>query len=263
MTPASLVRDVVQARRRRGLVAAFDLDGTLAPIARRPEDARVPARVLGALQRLARRPDTTVGIISGRPIREVVGFFGPMWRDLWLGGVHGYERMAPGESVRSFWSAGEEDRARVLAAALAASAENLANLRIERKGPIVAVHLRGATPAARSRATAEIHRLVPKGWKTFAGRRVVEIRSGGGPTKADTVRWIRAARPGAAVLYAGDDATDEDAFREVGRDGFGVLVGGPAARRERGGRAGRTAARYRLAGPAAVGRLVERLARMT
>src|SRR5262249_35987602 len=66
------VSRVLAARRRGGLVAIFDLDGTLAPIAPTPTAARVPAAVRRALGRLARRGDTVVGVASGRPLAEVV-----------------------------------------------------------------------------------------------------------------------------------------------------------------------------------------------
>jgi trehalose 6-phosphate phosphatase len=90
---------------------------------------------------------------------------------------------------------------------------------------------------------------------------VIEFRPARCPTKGDAVRWIARQRPGAAVLYVGDDATDEDAFSALGAGDFGVLVDAERARRERPGGGRRTHARHRLTGPAAVARLIDQLVR--
>ena len=87
------VARVLAARRGRGLVAVFDVDGTLAPIAPTPADARVPPETRRALRRLARRRDTLVGIVSGRPIAQVARLVGP--------GFHHLAMAVPTAVVRS------------------------------------------------------------------------------------------------------------------------------------------------------------------
>jgi trehalose 6-phosphate phosphatase len=63
------------------------------------------------------------------------------------------------------------------------------------------------------------------------------------------VRWLteRSEFAGRTPVYVGDDATDEDAFRVIRRDGIGILVGPPR----------RSAARYCLPSPDHVRRLIE------
>src|SRR5262249_40057132 len=85
---------VLEARDRAGLVAIFDLDGTLAPIAPTPARARVSAAVRRGLHRLARKPDMVIGVVSGRPLKQVERLVGG--RDLWLAGLHGAVRRRPG-----------------------------------------------------------------------------------------------------------------------------------------------------------------------
>jgi trehalose-phosphatase len=259
--PADLAHRVIEAGRGRGLAAIFDLDGTLAPIARRPDFARVPTATLCALRKLAKRKDTTVGVVSGRPLHDVIGLLGPTRGKLWIAGIHGYEQQAPGESIQSLWSAAEEREARFQAASIEAKVAGIRGILIERKGPVVAVHVRAATPARRRRAATAARRGLLRGWRVVAGRRVIEIRPGQGPTKGDAVHWIASTRSDAVILYVGDDTTDEDAFIALGRMDFGVLVGGRSAHAERGAvRRSVTRAAWRLSGPAAVGRLIERLA---
>src|SRR5262245_31402692 len=93
---------LLEARRSGGLVAIFDLDGTLAPIAPTPAAARVSVAARRALRRLVGRADTTVGVVSGRPLAEVMRLVGR--RGFWLAGLHGAVRRPPGGGVRRVWS---------------------------------------------------------------------------------------------------------------------------------------------------------------
>src|SRR6185369_1392265 len=56
---------VLAARCRRGLVAVFDFDGTLVHIARTPDAVHAVPATAARLETLAKRPDTTVGVVSG------------------------------------------------------------------------------------------------------------------------------------------------------------------------------------------------------
>jgi trehalose 6-phosphate phosphatase len=253
------VARVLAARRGRGLVAVFDVDGTLAPIAPTPGDAHVPPPTRRALGRLARRRDTLVGIVSGRPIAQVARLVGP---GFWIAGLHGAVRRAPGGRVVRLWSDEVARTGALLARTLAASLRDVRGVVVEPKGPVVAVHVRAASPAGRARARNVVARSRPDRWTLLEGRRVLELRPDGLPGKGDAVQWIAAARPGAAILYAGDDATDEDAFRALRRDDFPVRVGGAVAHRERGRAGPGTAALFTLPDTTAVGGLVAALAEM-
>src|SRR5262249_16833535 len=95
------VAHVLEVRAARGLVAVFDVDGVLAPIAPTPDAARVPPATRRALRLLARRADTVVGIVSGRPLEQVdrlVGHGG-----FWRAGLHGAARRGPDDPVRLLW----------------------------------------------------------------------------------------------------------------------------------------------------------------
>src|SRR5689334_25415600 len=49
----------------------LDLDGTLAPIAARPEDVRPDPRRTSLLERLTVRLDGRLAVVSGRPLDEI------------------------------------------------------------------------------------------------------------------------------------------------------------------------------------------------
>src|SRR5262245_8288463 len=250
------VARVLAGRQAHGLVAVWDLDGTLAPIAPTPAEARVPPGVRQALRCLAHRPDTIVGVVSGRPLAQVERLVGRA--RLWLAGLHGGARRMPGGHVRHLWGPTVARRGARLAHGLAETLAGVPGVRIEPKGPVVAVHVRGADAAGRARARVAVQRARPMGWAVLEGRRVLELRPRVLPNKGDAVRWIASQRPGAGVPYLGDDATDEDGF---GAADFAVRVESRRARKERGGRAAYTRADWRVAGHAGVVRLIERLCR--
>ena len=81
----------------RGRVGLFlDIDGTLAPIADRPEDARVPTWVLSLLREL-REHCYPLAIVSGRTVaagRRLVPVDGAVYI-----GNHGLERYPDGRPV--------------------------------------------------------------------------------------------------------------------------------------------------------------------
>jgi trehalose-phosphatase len=130
--------------------------------------------------------------------------------------------------------------------------------RIEDKGPIVAVHTRNTNPERREHVERVVRAVQLPELELIAGRRELEQRPAGGPTKGDAVRTIAATRPGATILYIGDDTTDEDAFKVLGDEDFPVLVDDEHAHSERPTGAV-THARYAVDDTDAVARVLDRL----
>jgi trehalose 6-phosphate phosphatase len=220
--------------RERPAAAAIltDIDGTLAPIVERPEEAAVPEPARQLLSRLTESYGL-VGCISGRraeEARRLVGLDG-----LGYAGNHGLELLLPGESELRFDPAirgHEEDAAAYLAGtdrdALAAQ-----GIRVEEKGPIQALHWRGAPDerAAEARAREIAAGAGRAGLDCHWGRKVLELRPKGGGGKEAAVAALLATDGIDAAIYAGDDRTDLDAFgrirdlRERGRLRAAVCVG--------------------------------------
>jgi trehalose 6-phosphate phosphatase len=190
-----------------------DVDGTLAPIVERSADARVPAETVGLLASLA-AGYRLVGCVSGRPaaeVREMVG------RDeLVYVGNHGYELLRPGDSDASANPAlsGREGDA---ASFLGDVELDAGGLRLEDKGPIQALHWRGARDegAAERRARDIAERAEAGGLVAHWGRKVLEIRPPVEVDKGSAIGALLRAEGIAAALYGGDDRTDVDAFRRL------------------------------------------------
>jgi trehalose 6-phosphate phosphatase len=176
----------------------FDVDGVLAPIVARPEDARVPDGTRAELARLAGRY-ALVACVTGRPsddARRIVGVDGVTYV-----GEHGLE-LSP-----------DADAWVEPIAAFADAAEWPA----ERKRLTLGFHWRTAEDEEaavavlrRVAARAEEAGLVPR-W----GRKVLEVRP---PIRADKGTAVRTLLEDGGLrraLYAGDDTTDLDAFRAL------------------------------------------------
>lgn len=240
---------VAKSVRSATRVALFlDFDGTLASLRMRPEQVHMSERTRRALERLVRDPRTQeVCVLSGRrraDVRKRVAVHGV--RCLGLHGWEGSARLKP-----------EADAAKLLRQARRQVQRGLAGLRdiwIEEKGPIFAVHVRGATESAGRKAGSivrEVMRSFTPRLHVMHGKQVWEIAPPEMRGKGAAVRTLLVRMPVAPLaFYLGDDTTDESAFAAL-RDGITVVVG---ARRP-------TKAKFALRGPREVRLFLERLAR--
>jgi trehalose 6-phosphate phosphatase len=190
-----------------------DIDGTLAPIAQQPELAAVPEGARAVLAELSGR-FSVVGCISGRratEARELVGVEGIAYA-----GNHGLELLLPGDdeprldpSLRDREGVAAEFVHRLDAGGLISS-----GLRVEDKGPIQALHWRGAEDerTAESRAREIAAEAGREGLEARWGRKVLELRPPGGGGKGAAVGAMLAEDGVNAAIYGGDDRTDVDAF---------------------------------------------------
>lgn len=221
---------------RLGETALFlDLDGTLAPIAARPQDVRPDPRRTTLIERLNRALEGRLAVVSGRTLGDVDRILERRVRA--VAAVHGLVIRGPdgtvaeapphpalGEAVRRLHNFAACD----------------SGLLVEEKGLSVALHYRLA-PACAGSAQALAEQLSAEtGLSLQQGDMVEELRTPG-PTKGDSVEMFLTRPPfaGARPVFVGDDITDEHGFEAVqARGGAGVLVG-----------AGRpTAARFRIRG---------------
>ena len=193
-----------------------DVDGTLAPIADRAEEAAVPAAAREALAALSGEYGL-VGAVSGRQAEEARRLVG--LDQLAYAGNHGLELLLPGEdSVRPDPSlAGRERDAAGFVAGRDTAELAAAGLRLEDKGAIQALHWRGAEDEAEAEARA--HEIAIEagqaGLEPHWGRKVLELRPVGGGGKGAAVASLLASDGIDRVVYAGDDRTDLDAFRRL------------------------------------------------
>jgi trehalose 6-phosphate phosphatase len=194
-----------------------DVDGTLAPIVERPEQAGVPARATELLEALSEHFGL-VGCVSGRQAPEARRLVGA--EGIAYAGNHGLELLLPGEKEPRLDPSlqGREESAAQFVAGLGDEALAAAELRLEDKGAIQALHWRGAGDerAAEARAHEIAADAGRAGLEPRWGRKVLELRPVGGGGKDAAVAALLGAEGLTAAVYAGDDRTDLDAFRRLG-----------------------------------------------
>ena len=220
----------------------LDFDGTLAPIAPRPQDVRVPDWVVPTLRALLDRLHGALAIVSGRPLAQLDAFLHPL--SLAAAGEHG--AVMRGASGRiEHWRADPPPGVLACAGALATRHPGLI---LETKASGVALHFR-ARPELEStcrNALATALAQVPadaQRWEWLHGHCVAELKQRA-VSKGLAVQRLLAQPPffGREPVFVGDDVTDEDGMRAAqDAGGFGVRIG-----------PGATQARYRLADTAAV-----------
>ena len=196
----------------------LDVDGVLAPIVDVPHEAAVPEDTRAELRRLHNRY-ALVACVRGRPAadaRRIVGL-----EELTYVGEHGLELVPEAAEWR--------DRLHRLS-------ETVDWDDVERKPLTVTFHYRRAEDEAEAlrllqavAARASAEGLVPR-----FGRKVLELRPPLDAHKGTAVAHLLAERDLGRALYAGDDATDVDAFRALeGLElGVAVAVASPEGPRE-------------------------------
>lgn len=226
------------ARRLRNagrVLLLFDYDGTLTPIAARPELARLPPAVRETLARLASGDSGgkfIVGLVSGRSLADLTELADIP--GLLLAGNHGFEISGPGiefvhPEAAALRPALDDAFARLQAAAAATP-----GAMVEHKGLSLTAHYRGVAPelaGGLERAVeAAIAPLVDAGQlRMTRGKMVREIRPNLPWHKGRAIVWLHSRCPETPLpVYFGDDVTDEDGFiaaQELG--GLAVFVGPP------------------------------------
>jgi trehalose 6-phosphate phosphatase len=234
------------AGRPRPVLLGLDVDGTLAPIVLRPEDAALSPGAVVALRRLSGAEGLAVVVVSGRPLRDLTDVFG-LPAEIRLVGSHGLEDSAGAGLVLDAEERSRLDEARALAEEAAAGAPGTW---LEDKPASVVLHVRPAEGAAGDAALAAFAAGVAHhgGLHLLSGHRVLEVAVR--PlSKAAAVGRLRRETAARTVAYLGDDVTDEEVITRLGAGDVGIRVGSDES-----------VAPHRLAGPPQVVAMLDALA---
>ena len=236
----------------RGAAGVFlDYDGTLTPIADRPEHATLSASTRARLSHLATCCPVT--IVTGRDVAVVRGFV--QLDEVGYAGCHGLDIEGPvgsglryeaAETVLPTLDAAETDLRHGLA--------GVAGALVERKRYSVSTHYR-LVDAGETAVVEEIVAAVARRYSALRrerGKKVFELRPDVAWDKGSAVAWLvdALARDTGAAVYIGDDETDEHAFELLRGSGVPIVV-------EHGDRP--TGARYRVRDPGEVNDVLDLL----
>jgi trehalose 6-phosphate phosphatase len=223
------------------VLLGFDYDGTLAPIARTPEQARMRASTEKLLADVARLYPCVV--ISGRSLDDVSSRLEgvPIW---YIFGNHGLEPVRasqPGEGQTGDWAEWLKQKLPPQQGVI-----------IEDKKFSLTIHYRQASDKRRAlEAIAEALQQLP-GTRTIGGNQAVNVLPLAGVNKGVALQEARRQFACDCALFVGDDATDEDAFTSAGPDRLlGLRIGSTRS----------SAARYYLSAQRDIDTLLEMLLR--
>ncbi|KAA0104193.1 trehalose-phosphatase [Mycolicibacterium sp. P1-5] len=232
--PEDLRRALSDVAHVRRLLVASDFDGTVAPIVSNPGDARPIPAAAEALAGLAAVESTSAALISGRALSALRELSGAP-AEVHLVGSHGAEFDA------DFLDAIDETAKQQLAEleqTMTALAQRYPGATVETKPISVAFHVRNAAPEHAQQALDDaldavrdwdIHLTEGKAVREFA---VIDTDKGA------ALEQLREQLEADAVVFFGDDVTDEKGFARLGDSDIGVKVG-----------SGETQARYRVDSP--------------
>jgi trehalose 6-phosphate phosphatase len=242
----------------RHLLLVTDFDGTLSDLAPTPGEAVMSREVRNTLRLVGEHPRTTLAVVSGRRIadvRERTADVAPF-----VGGLHGLEIFGPtGEFLHPALARVAPVIADILARARLALAW-CPDVVLEDKTYALTCHVRKVPPAAAGTALGQFVEVAQPALdadllRVLPGAQALELLPAVEWHKGKAVEWIRSVvdlgpTTGVGVVYLGDDRTDEDAFATL--KGRGVAIGV-------GDRPHDHLIQFRLAGPASVGRFLDRL----
>jgi trehalose 6-phosphate synthase/phosphatase len=245
--------------RNRSFALLLDFDGTLAPIVSSPDRARLSARTRKTLSVLASRPNTVVAVISGRSLEDIRHRVG--LRELIYAGNHGLE-IAWRDSL---WTLPEAEAARAdiaeVSRRLRVRLRRVAGVIVENKGLTASIHFRQTPPPRLEEVRVAVLEEAERAARVSVrrGKQVWELWPNVAWNKGSAAQTILKRAFGAewasrvAVVYLGDDRTDEDAFMALPEPAVTVKVGSPSSL---------TAARYLARDVDDVAQFLELLARV-
>jgi trehalose 6-phosphate phosphatase len=203
----------------RPLLLLLDIDGTLSPIAPRPEYAIVPGATQRVLKELAETPDVHLAVVTGRAADD--GRRMACTDGAWVIGNHGIEVAAPGRTP----SAREDvamfaDRIAQAAERATAMTANEHGVIVENKRWTLSVHYRLAHPRIVPELTRKVGEIANDlGLRMTSGKEVLELRPPievhKGTAAIELADALGALHEAASLFVAGDDRTDEDMFESV------------------------------------------------
>ncbi len=214
--------------RAKKVIFFLDYDGTLTPIKKKPGLARLDRDTKTLLKKLAKRASSKVFIISGRSLKNVKNLIGV--KSLYYIGNHGIELEGPhlkyinrsAKALKPFIQKSYKSLKKKL---------RFKGVILESKTYTMSLHYRlvnpDKVPTLKRVFKNTIKDLLKRGKiKITEGKKVLELHPNIKWNKGDIVNWVlrRLKSKRALLICIGDDRTDEDAFKALGKRGISILV---------------------------------------
>lgn len=217
--------------RERTLLLMLDFDGTLTPIRRLPELAKLNKKTHVLLHNIASTPGIILAFISGRTVQSLYSLTGI--NQAVYAGEHGIEVSGPGLSCKHSSPAASSLLIK-LRRRLALELKHIKGIYIEVKNHSFCVHYRNVrmSDAASVRKTSSdlLGGLIRSGLvRVMHGKKVIEVRPPvrchKGTAVSQLMTHFKKKHSNLFPIYAGDDISDEEAFKALKGRGLTVHVG--------------------------------------
>lgn len=221
--------DIYDRAKGKKVAVFFDYDGTLTPIVKHPEDAKLQGDMKEAVELLTHH--VPVAVVSGRDLRDIQNLVA--MEKIYYAGSHGYHIEGPNDLYLENEKASEllpmlDELENQLRETLA---KEIKGSKIDRKKFAIAVHYRNVDQSQEDNLKQQVKKIVEnnKQLKLGTGKKILEIKPAIDWDKGKAVYWLMEKlnldANNTLPIYIGDDITDEDAFRSIADDGVGILVG--------------------------------------
>ena len=217
--------------KNKTLFLFLDYDGTLTPIVKHPDLAKLKPEHRSILKRLSKQKNIRMAVVSGRSLREVknkVRVPGIIYA-----GNHGFELQGSKLRFQHPKAKSAQKILKKIHAVLQKKFKPFKGIFSENKKYTLSIHTRLANIADEKRAWKILNEAVQPYLKKSQikithGKKVWEIRPKINWHKGAIVKWILKQplfqKESPLSLYLGDDKTDEDGFKAIGKKGLGIRV---------------------------------------
>lgn len=205
------------------LILLLDFDGTLSSIKKDPKDAILPDKTRELLQKLSRKSQVFIGILSGRTLKDIKSLISIP--NLIYAGNHGLEGEIEGKGYSFPLNNKLISIFPTILKNLTMIAGKFEGVIIENKKTAFSFHYRNVHSRVKNQLKSEFKKavllLIKSGkFTVLAGKQVYEIRPNIGWNKGKFAKMviekiIAQTKDKPVTIFIGDDTTDEDAFKEL------------------------------------------------
>jgi trehalose-phosphatase len=220
---------ISKIQKSRKVFLFLDYDGTLTPIASRPEKAKISARVRTLIKGLNSHRWIRIAIVSGRSLKDIKKMVGV--KGIIYAGNHGLEIQNEKGKIKKTVPVVSSPLLKSVTLSLKRSLKGIAGVIIEDKGLTISVHFRMVSPRIRGTVKKIFRKTISrylssKNIRVTYGKMVLEIRPAVKWDKGNAV-FALLGKTRALSVYIGDDITDNDAFLALKGKGICIFVGSP------------------------------------
>lgn len=218
----------------KSLLFLLDYDGTLTPIRESASLADLSKENKDLLNKLSKKPNCSVAIISGRSLEDIKNTVGV--KGIIYAGNHGLEIEGPKIKFKSQLSPRLKAVIRHIAEDLTKRLSGIKGIVIEDKELTISVHYRLIAEKGIQEFLSIFSEIIDPyisrdKIKVDSGKKVYEIKPPVQWDKGKVALWFMVRQQFSAgekkvlPVYIGDDVTDEDAFKALKRKGLTISVG--------------------------------------